>query len=128
MRAFLEWAEKAGDKTIAGHVITFDLPFLQFSAARYHLNWTLPKRTLDTHSLAYLHMLERGIEPPFDAEHKHSDLNSDFLFAYVGLSIKRGTHNALEDAKLTAEAVSRLLYNKHFLEDYNEFTIPWKKK
>jgi hypothetical protein len=33
-------------------------------------------------------------------------------------------HNALEDAKLEAECVSRILYGKSLFEEYKKFKIP----
>jgi DNA polymerase III epsilon subunit-like protein len=55
-----------------------------------------------------------------------SKISSNFIFRYVGIIEEREEHNALEDAKLTAEAISRLLHGKQLLEEYKKFPIPWK--
>jgi hypothetical protein len=49
----------------------------------------------------------------------HSRINSDFLFDYVGIDYQRGEHNALEDAKLTAEAISRLLHEEKLFAEFS---------
>ena len=36
----------------------------------------------------------------------------------------RETHNALEDCKLEAEAISRISYGKNLIQKYNKFSIP----
>lgn len=69
-------------------------------------------------------MIQNGEAVPEDDG--YSGLNSDFIFKYVGITEERGEHDALEDAKLTAEAISRLAYGKQLLEEYKQFPIPWK--
>lgn len=127
MEAFLSWAADCDNKMIAGHNAAFDLQFLVASAERCGLDSNLfHKRIIDTHSLAWMHLVQSREEVP--AENGHSSLSSDFIFTYAGITEERGEHNALEDAKLTAEAISRLSYDKQLLEEYEQFPIPWNEQ
>lgn len=122
--AFLEWMKTCAEWTLAGQNPSFDRDFLQEAAHRYRIDWPLAHRTLDLHSIAWSHMLRRGIVPPL--ENKHSALDLERILSYVGISVKRGTaHNALEDAKLEAEAFSRLLKEANLLAEYRHMPIPW---
>ncbi len=120
---FLEWAIGSKDHTIAGQNPSFDRDFLKYTAERYHLNWPLTKRTVDLHSVCYLHMIERGIEPPL--EKNRSALNLDLVLAYVGMPAESKPHLAINGARLEAEAFSRLFYSKCFFPEYENFKIPW---
>ncbi len=43
----------------------------------------------------------------------------------MGKLLRRGLpHNALTDAKLTAECFSRIVYGKNLLEEFKKFPIP----
>ena len=126
LNEFLEWSREVADRTLAGHNVQFDIHFIEKSLTRVGEAYPFSHRTIDTHSLTYMHMIHRGLTPPFDEAHGHTGLDSDFVFDYVGLNITRGEHNALEDAKLTAEAISRLLYDEKLLEAFRQYSIPWK--
>lgn len=125
LKSFFDYFESCDSKTVAGHNVSFDLRFLTKSAERCGLDaGSLQKRVVDTHSLAWMHIAQSGKTVPEDDG--YSGLNSDFIFKYVGITEERGDHNALEDAKLTAEAISRLAYGKQLLKEYEQFPIPWK--
>lgn len=119
---FLVWLKTCKEWTLAGQNPSFDRDFLQETAHRYHVNWPLAHRTIDLHSVAYYHMKKRGIEPP--RKNNHSALNLDRILEYCGLPTRATKHNALEDAKLEAEALSRLLSGKSLLPDYSRFPVP----
>lgn len=120
---FLKWVETVGEWTIAGQNPSFDRDFLMQTAYRYHLNWPLAHRTIDLHSIAYMHMLKAKIQPP--TAKNRSALNLDAISKYCGLKIERGSHNALEDTLIEAECFSRLLYDKKLLTEFNKFEIPF---
>lgn len=122
--AFLAWMKTCKERTIAGQNPSFDRDFLEESAHRYHIDWPLAHRTIDLHSVAYYHMKMRGIEPPL--KNNHSGLNLDRILRYVGLPTRNTKHNALEDAKLEAEAFSRLFYSRQLFEEYTQFRVPQK--
>ncbi len=120
---FLKWIEACKEHTLAGQNPSFDRDFLMYTAYRYHINWPLAHRTIDLHSIAYYHMIKRGIEIPI--ENKHSKVNLTSIIKYVGIDMVRGVHNALEDTLLEAECLSRLMYDKNLLPEYKTFSIPW---
>lgn len=122
--AFLDWMKTCKEWTIAGQNPSFDRDFLQETARRYHIDWPLAHRTIDLHSVAYYHMKTRGIETPL--KNNHSGLNLDRILQYVGLPTRDTKHNALDDAKLEAEAFSRLFYSHPLFEEYKQFLIPEK--
>lgn len=121
IQGFLRWASEAKEKTIAGQNPSFDRDFLAATAHRYHLDWKFAHRTVDLHSVCYSHMIEYGIKPPEDKG--HSALNLDRILKYVGLPPREGKHNGLEDAKLEAEAFSRLFYKRVLLPEYRKFPV-----
>jgi DNA polymerase III epsilon subunit-like protein len=112
----LDWLKTCKEWTLAGQNPSFDRSFLEETAHRYHINWPLAHRTVDLHSIAYYHIKKRGLEPP--QKNNHSALNLDRILRYVGLPTRAKKHNALEDAKLEAEALARLLYQKNLVPDY----------
>ncbi|MEX2514614.1 MAG: 3'-5' exonuclease [Candidatus Paceibacterota bacterium] len=124
LSSFFAWSKSCAERDVAGHNVTFDTGFLLAQADRDNLTYPFSHRVVDTYSLAWMHMVQSGEEIPRKGD--WSSIDSDFIFNYVGISQERGEHNALEDAKLTAEAISRLAYNKQLLEEYQQFPIPWK--
>ncbi|MEX2368778.1 MAG: 3'-5' exonuclease [Candidatus Paceibacterota bacterium] len=124
LKSFFMWSEGCMEKDIAGHNVSFDTSFLLAEVARSDLKYPFSHRVVDTYSLAWIHMTQIGQEIP--RKGGWSGIDSDFIFKYVGITEERGEHNALEDAKLTAEAISRLAYDKQLLGEYKKFSIPWK--
>ncbi|MFO3797912.1 MAG: exonuclease domain-containing protein, partial [Anaerolineales bacterium] len=68
VREFMEWTQMCSDRTLVGQNVSFDRDMLKAAVIRAGENWTLPYRTLDTHTMCYMHMVKAGIMPPFDAE------------------------------------------------------------
>lgn len=120
--AFLDWLKACAEWTLAGQNPSFDRAFLEETAHRYHINWPLAHRTIDLHSVAYIEFLKKGEEIP--RKNNHSALNLDRILEHVGLPTRAQKHNALEDAKLEAEALSRLIYGTHLLKEYSSLSIP----
>ncbi|MBI2617893.1 3'-5' exonuclease [Candidatus Kaiserbacteria bacterium] len=123
VRAFLAWAGDIEDRTLAGQNVSFDRDFLKAAAERAHLDWTLPHRTIDTHTLAWMHIVKHGGKPPI--ENHRSALNLDAVLNYVGIPDEPTPHNALTGAMSHAEIISRLLYDKKLLPEFNAHEIPW---
>lgn len=115
---FLVWLKTCKEWTLAGQNTSFDRDFMMHTAHRYHINWPLAHRTIDLHSIAYAHMIGRGFAIPL--KNNHSALNLDAILKYTGINFERKQHNALEDALLEAEALSRLLYGKILLAEFAE--------
>lgn len=122
---FMEWTHTLADRTPAGQNVSFDRAYVEAACARAHMQFDLPFRTIDAHTLCYLHMTKRGVTPPFDIEHKHSALNLDGVMNYCGIPDEPDPHNALTGAMSHAEVVSRLLYDKKLLPEFSQFEIPW---
>lgn len=120
---FLEWITPVNDRTLAGQNVSFDRDFLKAAAEREHLNWPLAYRTIDTHTLAYMHMIQRGLTIPLN--HNRSALDLDAILNYVGIPNEPEPHNAMTGALSHAEVISRLLYGKKLLPEFDRFDIPW---
>jgi DNA polymerase III epsilon subunit-like protein len=124
-RMFLEWSESMGDRTLAGQNVSFDRDFLRAACDRADLPWNIAHRTIDTHSLCYMHMVTHGITPPIDPQHRRSALNLDAVMNYCGIPDEPEPHNALTGALSHAEVISRLLYSKKLLPEFEQYAIPW---
>ena len=123
VKKFINWALLCSEHTFAGQNPYLDMEFIRAGAKRYHLNWTFPHRTIDQHSLCFMHIAKRGMTPPVSK--KRTDLNSDKIMEYVGIPTETHPHNALNGAKIASEAISRLLYDKKLLPEFKSFEIPW---
>jgi DNA polymerase III epsilon subunit-like protein len=120
---FITWSKTISDQTLAGQNPSFDRDFLHRAADRYHIEWPFAFRTIDQHSVCFTHMIKRGLIPP--KIKNHSGLNSDTIMQYVGIPTEPHPHNALNGAKVAAEALSRLFYNKQLLPEFKKYPIPW---
>ena len=125
IRNFIDWSKDLRDRTLAGQNVSFDRDYVQAACKRAHREYPFAHRTIDTHTLAWMHMTKRGITPPVDAEHHRSALNLDAVLNYCGIPEEPKPHNALTGAKSHAEVISRLLYDKKLLPDFEQFDIPW---
>ncbi len=123
VRAFLAWAHEADERTLAGQNVSFDRDFLRAAAARAGADWDLAYRTVDTHTLAYMHMVGRGLSVPV-TKHR-SALDLDAILRYCGIPDEPLPHNALTGALSHAEVISRLLYGRKLLPEFAAFPIPW---
>lgn len=121
---FIAWATEVEDHTFAGQNVSYDRDFLKAAAGRAgHTDWPFAHRTIDTHTLAWMHMVNRGLVPPI--EKNRSALNLDAILTYCGIPEEPQPHNALTGAKSHAEVISRLLYGKKLLPDFEQYDMPW---
>lgn len=118
---FMSWAETVEEQTFAGQNVSFDRDFLQAAARRAGYNWPFAHRTLDTHTLAYMHMVTHGKVVP--SEKRHSALDLDAILNYVGIPHEPEPHNALTGALCHAEVIARLMYGKPLLAEFSEFPM-----
>ncbi len=126
VHAFLTWSEGVEERTLAGQNVSFDRDFLKAGAERAgHTDWPFAYRTIDTHTLCYMHIIQRGEQPP--VRHRRSALDLDAVLNYCGIPDEPMPHNALTGALSHAEVISRLLYGRKLLPEFMEFEIPWKK-
>lgn len=122
---FLKWAEGLSDRTLAGQNVSYDRDMLRAASERAGFNWNFAHRTLDTHTMCWMHMIKRGLTPPLDVEHRRSALNLDAVLNYCGIPDEPEPHNALTGAFSHAEVISRLLYGKKLLPEFTQYEIPW---
>lgn len=122
---FLEWSQQVEDRTITGQNPSFDRDFIKAAAERAGVNWDLAYRTIDTHSLCWMHMIKRGMKPPIDKDHRRSSLDLDAVLNYCGIPEEPQPHNALTGALCHAEVTSRLLFDKQLLQEFKDQPIPW---
>ncbi len=123
IRDFLAWVAVSEDHTIAGQNVWTDYLFLREAAKRAHLNFPLARRIVDIHSIAVAHAIQMGKQIPL--EKGRSSFNSEHISRYCGIPEEPKPHNALNGAKYEAEQLHRLLYNKPFLDEFAQFSIPW---
>lgn len=124
--AFLDWAKDIEERTFAGQNVSFDRDFMREAAERAgHTDWPFAFRTIDTHTLCYMHMVQRGIQPP--VQHRRSALNLDAVLLYCGIPEEPNPHNALTGALCHAEVISRLLYGRKLLPEFMQYEIPFKR-
>lgn len=119
---FLQWTSTIKERTLAGHNVQFDIKFLEHSFRMYRMGWIFGHRNLDTHALVYAHILSRKANLPM--RDNKSDINSDFVFNYVGLPSEKRPHNGLVGAKMEAESIARLVYGKPLLGEFRKFAVP----
>jgi DNA polymerase III epsilon subunit-like protein len=131
---FFEWGKKIKIKNFICQNPQFDTSFLKIKASEYGLEYPFHFRAFDLHSIASLKYLQIKGELLIGKEYSGMDFSK--VMEFCGLEdprvevegdvvVKEGLpHNALEDAKLTAECFSRLLYRRSLLEEFKKFPIP----
>lgn len=123
--AFKDWAMTVGERTFAGQNVSFDRDFMLHGAMRAgHTDWPFAHRTIDTHTLCYMHMIQKGMQPP--TKNNRSALNLDAVLNYCGIPEEPSPHNALTGALCHAEVIARLLYDRKLLPEFTAYEIPWK--
>ncbi len=141
---FIGWAKTCKDRIIIGQNIGWDLTFLQNKCIRYGIQKELRKtigfKGLDTYSIAQIKHLEKKGNISLK-EDGRGDMGLHKVLEFCGMKDNRmnldekdevekeGTpHNALEDAKLTAECFSRLINGKNLFPEYSKYEIPEELK
>jgi DNA polymerase III epsilon subunit-like protein len=124
VRKLLDWSEGLSDRTLAGQNVSFDRDMFKAGVERAGFNWPLAYRTLDTHTMCYMHMIKAGYQPPINQEHRRSALNLDAILNYCGIPSEPEPHNALTGARSHAEVIMRLLYGRKLLPEFSQFEIP----
>ena len=59
VRTFIEWSQHMSDRTLAGQNVSFDRDMLKAGCERAGINYDFAYRTIDTHSLCWMHMIKR---------------------------------------------------------------------
>jgi DNA polymerase III epsilon subunit-like protein len=119
---FLTWADGVEDQTLAAQNVSFDRDYIRAACARMGYSTPFAHRTIDTHTLAYMHYVTHGKTVPVDK--RHSALNIDVILNYLGIPKEPEPHNALTGALVHAEMISRLLYNRPLLPEFAQYPMP----
>jgi DNA polymerase III epsilon subunit-like protein len=123
IQAFVAWAtDIPGDRTIVGQNSSFDRDFVKHACRRAHRDFPFAHRTLDTHTMAYMHMTKQGIQIPV-VNHR-SAINLDTVLNYCGIPEEPKPHNALTGALCHAEVATRLLHGRMLLKEFLDHPIP----
>lgn len=120
---FVAWALLQENQMLAAQNVSFDFSYIQEACMRAGIDFPFAKRTVDVHSLVWLHIKQRGSTVP--VKNHHSNISLDFALSYCGLPPEPRPHNALAGALAHAEVIARVAYNKSILPDYSSFPIPW---
>lgn len=124
VRAFIAWAtDLPKNRTLAGQNVSFDRDFVRCAAERAGIDYPFAFRTVDTHTLAYMHVVKAGKNLPM--KNYRSALDLDAILNYCGIPDEPMPHNALTGAMSHAEVISRLLYDTKLLPVFEEYDIPW---
>lgn len=99
-----------------------DIMFLTIKARKYDLEFPMHHRVFDLHSIAQGKYAD--LHDGFLIKEDYSGMNLPSVLNFVGMVDDRGDHNALEDAKMTAEAFNRIIYGKGIFPEYEKFEIP----
>ncbi len=130
---FFKWTETVNMKNALCQNPQFDLGFITYKARKYGLNYPLHHRAFDLHSIAQARYQQ--LYGDLLIKNNYSDMGLTNILKFCGLEDKRikmkegeveqeGTpHNGLEDAKLTAECFSRLIYGKSLLDEFLQYKI-----
>jgi len=119
---FVRWSESSHERTLAGQNSWFDAAFLGEAARRYGIPWTFGYRQVDLHSVCYARLLQSGEAVP--VEKRLDALGLGAVLRCVGIRYGAGRHSALENAKLEAEAFSRLILGRALFDEYRTFEVP----
>jgi len=138
LEKFFRWLKERKMKTLLCHLPEFDQGFLRHKARKYFNTdpfWPDSHRPFDLHTIAQVKFFE--INGKFlTKEDNNSDMGLRNILKLCGIEDERRAvregkisregkpHNALEDAKLTAECFSRLVYGKNLFPEYAKFKIP----
>ncbi|MES2226131.1 MAG: exonuclease domain-containing protein [Patescibacteria group bacterium] len=124
IRDFVAWAtDRPRDRTLLAQNVAFDRDFVTAACRRAGIEFPFAYRTLDTHSLCWLHMTARGLTPP--VQNQRSAINLDYILTYCGLPGEPKPHNGLTGALSHAEVFSRIAYTKKLIPDFFAYDIPW---
>jgi len=83
---------------ICGQSVVYDINFLRFAYRKEKVNWPFSNKQIDLHTVSYLFfkILEKN------GQSVPRSLSLGSVSAYFGFEREDETHNALEDAQLTA--------------------------
>ncbi|MBU2053030.1 MAG: 3'-5' exonuclease [Nanoarchaeota archaeon] len=125
LKKFFEWASKIKVNNCICQNPSFDLGFIFTKARKYGLRVSFHYRSFDLHTIAQMKHFEIGGKFSVNEEKERLSMGLSNILKFCGfLGDPREYHNALEDAKLTAECFSRLVDGKNLFPEFSKFEIP----
>jgi DNA polymerase III epsilon subunit-like protein len=124
LKKFFKWFKKREMKNLVCQNPQFDFAMLKLKAEEYDLKIPFHYRAFDTHSIAHTIYYKKNKKFLINDEENFSEMNLANVLKMCGMQDNRKEHNALEDAKLTAECFSRLMFGENFLDEYSNYEIP----
>ncbi len=119
---FFNWTGKVDIKNCICQNPQFDIGFISYKARKYSLKLPFHYRVFDLHSIAS--KVYHDSHGDFLMEENHSGMGLSKTLELCGLQDNRKEHNALEDAKLTAECFSRIINGKSLFKEFSQYKIP----
>jgi DNA polymerase III epsilon subunit-like protein len=135
LEKFIRWLEDKKERNFLCQNPGFDVNFIIVRMKKYGLKFPFHHRSYDLHSIAQLRYFQ--LNKKFLIKGDHSGMSLTEVLKFVGIPdlrvkmdenekmIKEGKpHNALEDAKLTAECFNRIVYGENLLGENSQFEVP----
>lgn len=120
--AFFNWREPITKRRLAGQNPEFDRGFMEESLRRTQLDFRLNHDWFDLRDACKSMVMYHAVEAPqFNG---YESYKLDAILPFVGMPPEPAQHDALNGAKLEAEAFSRLLHGRILFEEYAQYPIP----
>jgi DNA polymerase III epsilon subunit-like protein len=120
---FFEWVNEHKTRVmISQNPQTIDFNMLVLKANKYDLEFPFHYRVFDLHSVAQMKYFELNGE--FLMMNNTSEMRLGNILKLAGMIDTREKHNALEDARLSAECFSRIVYGKSLFAEYFDIKVP----
>ena len=120
IQEFIDWVNKTGHQIFAGQSMSGDMAYLLTNFRRAGVDWPWGWRTVDLHAYTFCHEWKKnGVQPLKENRHSAMGLSKECEMAGFK-DPRKSEHNALHDAKITAECFSRWLFNKPMFKEFEE--------
>ena len=104
IQAFFDWATEGGASPImVAHNASFDKLFVGHAAVRANIKNPFSFRSVDIHSIVYMHLLRTGKEIP-------QKLSLNACLELLGFDREPDPHNALTGAKCNTDIFKKVRY------------------
>lgn len=122
LEKFITWCGSIKIKNFVCQNPQFDFAFIKIKTEKYGLQMPVHFRCFDLHTAASLKYVQ--VYGQLLTRNNHSDMGLPNVLRFCGMEDDRTTHDALEDAELTAECLSRIFYGKNLLKKFEAYAIP----
>jgi len=119
---FFEWCKGVKVRNFICQNTQFDYSFVLTKANKFGLSVPFYHRAFDLPTIAQIRYLD--LKGKFSIKGSYTGMGLREILEFVGMKDERDIHSAIEDARITAECFSRLVYGKNLLEEFKEFPIP----